>query len=166
MWSSWLPMGNDGPPMPSREMTCRGWSSEGSRRMLRTPCSVSPPGAGREARDGERAVRLSEVAEEHEDADVGLATRDVVAATWVDGDPAVIEDGLREVGLRPLEALDEGPEADRVVVVLERDCAIGERRPAFERERRRPRVAAGTQPREAGAERAALGRRPPERTAL
>ena len=36
--------GNDGPPSPSSEITCCGWSSAGRRSTERTAASVRPPG--------------------------------------------------------------------------------------------------------------------------
>ena len=59
--------------------------------------------------------------------------------------PLVLQDPLREARLGPLEAADEGGEADGAVVAGEREGAVGERRPPFEREEGAPAVLARAQ---------------------
>ena len=88
--------------------------------------------AADQARDGHLAMRLCEVGDQDEDADVDAAGLDVGAPARIDRDPAVVQDPLREGRLCPVEALDERLQADGPIEVLQGDCAVGERRAALE----------------------------------
>ena len=87
------------------------------------------PVPGDQARDRDLVEGLREVLDRREHADVDASRGDVVAATRVDAHAGVVEDLLLQARLRPVEAANEGGQADGVVVVRERDRAG--RRAAF-----------------------------------
>ena len=90
-------------------------------------------------------MRLGEVGEQDEHADVGLVLSDVLAAAPVDLNPLVGEDALDQTGLGPFEAAHERGQPDGAVVAGERQRAVGERGAALEREERAPGVLAGAE---------------------
>src|SRR5256886_10154288 len=93
-----------------------------------------------QAGNGYLAEGLGEVLDHSEDTDVHAAGLDVSATAGVHRHAGVVEDPRTETSLLGDETLHERAEANRAVVVRERDGAIGERGVAREREHRRPRA--------------------------